>query len=157
MWEGQIPSLQVHTQKKRGPKSLPNRSSKAFQHRSRKRETPHQSQTRIWAVLGALLGPMLGLCWAPGGLITHLKTIKIRNIKCSKTIVKHRSDGPSGGPREGHVGVMLGSSWHLKGILRHLNIILPTKLNLKGAGTLFRGFTRAPEAPRGGDIGEGID
>ena len=31
---------------KRGPKSLPNRSAKAFQHRSRKRETPHQSEMR---------------------------------------------------------------------------------------------------------------
>ena len=86
-----------------------------------------------------------------------LKTIKVRNIKCSKTIVKHRSDGPSGGPREGHVGVKLGSSWPLKGILRHLNIILPTKVNLRGGKSHFRSFTRAPEAPRGGDIGEGLD
>ena len=50
---------------KRGPKRVPDRSSKAFQHRSRKRECPGQSETPIWAVLGALLGPMLGLCWAP--------------------------------------------------------------------------------------------
>ena len=86
-----------------------------------------------------------------------LKTIKVRNIKCSKTIVKHRSDGPSGGPREGHVGVKLGSSWLLKGILRHLKIILPTKANLRGVRPIPGGFTRAPEAPRGGDIGEGLD
>ena len=83
--------------------------------------------------------------------------IKIRNIKCSKTIVKHRSDGPSGGPREGQVGVMLGSSWLLKGILRHLNIILPTKLNLRGVSHIPGGFTRAPGAPGEGDIGEGVD
>ena len=72
--------------------------------------------------------------------------IKIRNIKCSKTIVKHRSDGPSGGPREGHVGVMLGSSWLLKGILRHVNIILPTKVHFRGGkanlGSLREGGPR---------------
>ena len=50
---------------KRAPKSLPNRSPKAFQHRSRKRETPDQSETLIWAHFGVLLGPMLGPCWAP--------------------------------------------------------------------------------------------
>ena len=43
---------------KRGPKSLPNRSSKAFQHRSRKRETPHQSETPILVVFGPLLEPI---------------------------------------------------------------------------------------------------
>ena len=50
---------------KRGPKSLPNRSSKAFQHRSRKKETSGQSHRPISADFWALLGPMLGLCWAP--------------------------------------------------------------------------------------------
>ena len=70
----------------------------------------------------------------------------MRNIKCSKNIVKYRSDWPSGGPREGHVGVMLGSSWPLKGILRHLNIILTTKVNFRGGepdlGSLREGGPR---------------
>ena len=136
---------------KRGPKSLPNKSSKACPHRSRETETPHQSETSILDIFGALLEPLLGPCWVPWELIKPLKTTEIRNIKCPKTIVKYRSDGPSGSPREGHVGVMLGSSWHLKGILRHMNIILPTKLNLRGARPIFRGSagTRGPP-------GEGI-
>ena len=78
-------------------------------------------------------------------------------MKCSKTHVNYMSDWPSGGPRQGHVGVMLGLSWPLKGILRRLNISLPTKVNLRGGGTHRRSFTRAPEAPGGGDIGEGLD
>ena len=72
-------------------------------------------------------------------------------------MVKHRSDGSSGSPREGHVGAMLGSSWLLKGILRHLNINLPTKANLRGVRPIPGGFTRAPEVPGEGDIGEGVD
>ena len=31
-------------------------------------------------------------------------------------IVNYNTKGLSGGPREGQVGVMLGSSWHLQGI-----------------------------------------
>ena len=33
---------------------------------------------------------------------------------------------------KGQVGVLLGSSWALKGILRHLTIILPAEVNLRG-------------------------
>ena len=74
-----------------------------------------------------------------------------------KTIIKHRSDGPSGGPREGHVGVMLGLSWLLKGILKRLNITYPTKVNLRGGGTDQPKLLPAPGGPWGGDKGEGID
>ena len=108
---------------KRGPKRVPNRSPNAFQHRSPKRECAGQSEMRIWAVFGPLLGPIWGLCWAPGAVLRRLKTIKMRNAKCSKYTVNYRSKWPSGGPREGQVGVMLGSSWHLKGILTSLIII----------------------------------
>ena len=134
-----------------GPKSVPNQSSKASQHRKRKRETRDQSEMRIWADLGALLGPMLGRCWAPCRLMRHLKTIKIRNIKCSKNTVNYRSDWPSGGPRDGQVGVKLGSSWAPKGILKHLNIVLPTKVNLRGVRPIPGGVVRARSPP-----GEGI-
>ncbi len=140
---------------KRGPKAVQNRSSKAFRNRSRKRETPPQSQTRIWADFGALLGPIWGLCWAPGALLRRLKTMKMRNIECSKYLVKYRSDWPSGGPREGQVGVMLGSSWPQKGILRQLNIILPTKVNFREGEGNLPGVRRAPGGPWGGDLGEG--
>ena len=136
---------------KSGPKAVQNRSSKAFRHRSRKRETPGQSETGIWADFGALLGPIWGLCWAPGALLRRLKTIKMRNIECSKYLVKYRSDWPSGGPRQGQVGVMLGSSWPKKGILRQLNIILPTKVKKEGVAIISRGFDGPPGAP-----GEGI-
>ena len=61
-----------------------------------------------------------------------------------------------GGPREGHVGVMLGSSWHLKGILKHLNIVLPTKTEKGGVRRFVEGFVRALGAPRGG-VGEGLE
>ena len=54
---------------KRGPKSLPNRSSKAFQHRSRKRECPDQSDRSIWADLGAHVELMVGLRNVVGGRI----------------------------------------------------------------------------------------
>ena len=33
----------------------------------------------------------------------------------------------------------------------------PTKVNLRGGESHFPGVTRAPEAPGGGDIGEGLD
>jgi len=61
--------------------------------------------------------------------------------------------GSKRGPCWGHVGVKL----RLKGILRHLNIMYPTKLNLRGVATIPWGFTRAPGAPGEGDIGEGVD
>ena len=72
-----------------GPKMVPrwvqNRSSEAFQHRSRKRETPGQSQIRIWADFGALLGPI----WGPYGaswahVRAHLRRLKIRRAKIKK-------------------------------------------------------------------------
>ena len=47
---------------KRGPKRVQNRSSKAFQHRSPKRECAGQSETQIWAVFGPLSGPIWDLC-----------------------------------------------------------------------------------------------
>ena len=78
---------------KRGPTSLPNRSSEAFQHRSRKRECPGQSQMR------------------PGGRPTCI-------LRC------------------------------------FFNILC---CNLRGVRPIPWRFTRAPGAPRGGDIGEGID
>ena len=74
--------------------------------------------------------------------------MKKRNIKCSKNIVKYRSDWPSGGPREGHVGVMLGSSWHLKGILTPLIIIVAAKVNLRGGDTNFGRYARAAREAR---------
>ena len=51
---------------------------------------------------------------------------------------------------------MLGSSWLLKGILRHLNIMYPTKVNLSGGGAHFSEFLPGPGGPpgrgyRGGD------
>ena len=58
---------------------------------------------------------------------------------------------------KGQVGVLLGSSWPLKGILRHLTIILPAEVNLRGGKSLFPGFTRAREAPGGRGKGMGID
>ena len=58
---------------------------------------------------------------------------------------------------KGQVGVLLGSSWPLKGILRHLTIILPAEVNLRGGKAHFGRVTRAPGPPRGGDKGEGID
>ena len=70
---------------------------------------------------------------------------------------EHVTIHTSGGPREGHDGVRLGSSWPEKGILKHLNIILPTKTEKGGVPSLFEGFVRAPGPPRGGDIGEGLD
>ena len=78
-----------------------------------------------------------------------LKTIKVRNIKCSNNLVNSQTDWPSGRPREGHVGVMLGSSWPMEDILRDLNMILPTKIEYRGvdhhAGTVRPG----PGPPRG--------
>ena len=73
----------------------------------------------------------------------------MRSIKCSNNIVKYRSDWPSGGPRGGHVGVMLGSSWHLKGILTPLIIILATKVNLRGGEVYFLGGGEGPGRPLG--------
>ena len=58
---------------------------------------------------------------------------------------------------KGQVGVLLGSSWALKGILRHLTIILPAEVNLRGGGALFPGLCRARGGPGGRGKGMGID
>ena len=50
---------------------------------------------------------------------------------------------------KGQVGVLLGSSWPLKGILRHLTIILPAEVNLRGGGALFPELVSGPGDPRG--------
>ena len=134
---------------KRDSKSLPNRCPQAFQHRSRINECPGQFCRRIWTGFGVVLGPMLGLCWVPRGLTRLLKTMKERNIKLSKTPIKHRSDGPSEVPRERHVGGILGLSWLLKCIFRHLNIMYPPKLNFRGGDTDWPGLLPAPGGPRG--------
>ena len=141
---------------KTGPKAVQNRSSKAFQHRSPKRECAPQSQTPIWAVLGALLGPIWGRFWAPGVLLRRLETIQARNIKCSKYIVNYRSDWPSGGLSKDHVGVILRSNWHHKGVLTLLLISLATKVDLRGVAPFFGGVDPAPRAPGEGDLGGGI-
>ena len=65
--------------------------------------------------------------------------------------------GVPGEGLKGQVGILLGSSWPLKGILRHLTIILPAEVNLRGGKGLFPGFTRAREAPGGRGKGIGID
>ena len=137
---------------KRSPKAVQNRSSNAFQHRNRKRECADQSEIRIWAVLGPVLGPIWGLYWAPGFLFRRFKTIKIRNRKCSKYIVNYRSEWPSGGPREVRVGVILGSSWHLKGILTRRIITLATKVDIRGGGSFFGGGRPGPGGPWGGGL-----
>ena len=82
--------------------------------------------------------------------------MKMRNIKCAKNIIKYRSDWPSGGPRESHVGVMLGSSWPFDGIVQHLNIIYPPKINLRGGESHWEGGLPGPGGPRGG-VGEGFN
>ena len=118
---------------KMGPRWVPNRSSKAFQHRSRKRETPGQSQMPIWADVGPFWG-LYGASWA------HVRA-PLRHLKMIRAQVKKKG-------LKGQVGDMLASdSWPLKGILRHLNIMLPTKVNLRGGGPNFGGFCRAPGAP----------
>ena len=103
---------------KMGPRWVQHRSSKAFQHRSRKRETPGQSHGSAWVDFRFLLGPMLGPTWAPLRLIRLFKTINIRNLTCFKTNVDYRSDWSSGGSKRGpcwgHVGVNLASEGHLK-------------------------------------------
>ena len=48
---------------------------------------------------------------------------------------------------KGQVGVLLGSSWALKGILRHLTIILPAEVNLRGVAHFFPGLCRARGGP----------
>ena len=58
---------------------------------------------------------------------------------------------------KGQVGVLLGSSWALKGILRHLTIILPAEVNLRGGGAVFPGLCRARGTPGGRGKGMGID
>ena len=66
---------------KRGPESIPNRSAKAFQHRSRKSECPGQSQTLIEKLCGPL-GAWTGLTLGPtGGHLWQLKMIKMRHIE----------------------------------------------------------------------------
>ena len=62
--------------------------------------------------------------------------------------------GVPGEGLKGQVGILLGSSWPLKGILRHLTIILPAEVNLRGDGDHFPGFTRARE---GGLINKGLE
>ena len=54
------------------------------------------------------------------------------------------------GPLRGHVGAMLGSSWHLQGILTSLLIILATKVDIRGGDSLFGGGQRGPGGPWGG-------
>ena len=54
------------------------------------------------------------------------------------------------GPLRGHVGAMLGSSWHLQGILTSLLIILATKVDIRGGKSLFGGGHRGPGGPWGG-------
>ena len=97
---------------KRGPKSLPNRSSEAFQHRSRKSECDPQSEIRIWAPFWALLGPTCGIYRAPGARLRPLKTIKLRNIKSEKTMYFTRFFGP----RRVQEGAMFGSCWGQVGL-----------------------------------------
>ena len=58
---------------------------------------------------------------------------------------------------KGQVGVLLGSSWALKGILRHLTIILPAEVNLRGGESHFPGLCRARGGPGGRGKGMGID
>ena len=72
-------------------------------------------------------------------------------------LFKTATFGVPGESLKGQVGVLLGSSWPLKGILRHLTIILPAEVNLRDGGSPFPGFTRAREAPGGRGKGMGID
>ena len=57
--------------------------------------------------------------------------------------------GVPGEGLKGQVGILLGSSWPLKGILRHLTIILPAEVNLRGGDTDFPGLVSGPGDPRG--------
>ena len=59
--------------------------------------------------------------------------------------------GVPGEGLKGQVGILLGSSWPLKGILRHLTITLPTEVNLRGVVHFFP----ACVGP-GGPPGEGV-
>ena len=62
------------------------------------------------------------------------------------------------GPLRGHVGAMLGSSWHLKGILTPLINILATEVDIRGGGSLLGGgVDMAPGGPWEGDLGGGIN
>ena len=117
--------------------------------KDQKRETQGQSDRRIGAIFGPLLGPISGLCWASGALLKRLETIKILNRKCPFCIVNYNTKWPSGGPREGQVGVMLGSSWHLQGILISLLIILATKVDIRGGEEVLGGGRPGPRRPLG--------
>ena len=64
--------------------------------------------------------------------------------------------GVQGGPWSDQVGAMLGSSWHLKGILRRLIFIMVSELNLGGGDPDLRELRPGPGGPlgrgyRGGD------
>ena len=63
--------------------------------------------------------------------------------------------GIYGRPWSDQVGAMMGSSWHLKGILRRLIFIIVFKVQKRGGTPNSGTFARAPKAPGGGDIGEG--
>ena len=64
------------------------------------------------------LGPMWGLCWAPGALLRRLKTIKDAKhnmFRIPRTIqVGLAFGGSKRGPSWGHVGVKLAIEGHLK-------------------------------------------
>ena len=80
-----------------------------------------------WGHLGAVLGPLgavLGLPWGllgpSWGHLGHLKMRKLRNMSYYKIPVNYRSDWPSGGPREGQVGVKMRSGGVLEPSWRQL-------------------------------------
>ena len=61
------------------------------------------------------------------------------------------------GPLRGHVGAMLGSGWHIQGILTSLLIILATKVDIRGGDPPFwGGVDPAPGGFGEGDLGGGI-
>ena len=73
-----------------------------------------------WGRLGAVLGLPWGLLGPSRGHLGHLKMRKLRNMKYYKTPVNYRSDWPSGGPREGQVGVKMRSGGVLEPSWRQL-------------------------------------
>ena len=51
---------------------------------------------------------------------------------------------------------MLGSSWHLQGIVTPVLITLATKVDIRRGGVILGGVDVAPGAPGEGDLGGGI-
>ena len=60
--------------------------------------------------------------------------------------------GVPGVPESGQFGVMLGLSWHLKGILRRLKIVLSIKIDWERGGGDLAPPSEGPETPHGEGI-----